>query len=153
MAAMVSPERIACAAEARSPARSTMLNWAKPHLLDEGGARPRSGLVYDDNAKAADYWVTGRPRQTMKDPARRDQDQRPCVVVVDEDRSEVSRAFVEQVALRQSQHRRACRRSRLAAQAIRSGDTMRGIYIPANFDARPQGRAPAAGCSPSTTAS
>ena len=54
------------------------------------------------------------------------------VVVVDEDRSEVSRAFVEDVAA--SQHRRAYGDLASAAQTIRAGDAIAAIYIPANFE-------------------
>ena len=68
------------------------------------------------------------------------------VVVVDEDRSETSRAFVEQVAaVSQSQHRRARRRSRIGV----AGDPIRRRHCrrlrPGRFRARPEGRAPPAG--------
>ena len=57
------------------------------------------------------------------------------VVVVDGDRSEVSRAFVEQVAA--SPNLSIVERagdSASAAQAIRAGDAIAAIYIPANFE-------------------
>src|SRR6201747_1071159 len=57
------------------------------------------------------------------------------VVVVDEDRSEVSRAFVEQVAA--SPNLSIVERAgdlASAAQAIRAGDAIAAIYIPANFE-------------------
>jgi ABC-2 type transport system permease protein len=57
------------------------------------------------------------------------------VVVVDEDRSEVSRAFVEQVAASPSLS--VVKRSgdlASAARAIRAGDAIAAIYIPANFE-------------------
>src|SRR5262249_28985073 len=55
------------------------------------------------------------------------------VVIVDEDRSEVSRAFVEQVAA--SPNLSIVERTgdlATAAQAIRTGDAIAAIYIPAN---------------------
>src|SRR5580704_7743670 len=57
------------------------------------------------------------------------------VAVVDEDRSETSRAFVEQVAASPSLGivERAGDLS-TAARAIRSGDAIAAIYIPANFE-------------------
>jgi ABC-2 type transport system permease protein len=57
------------------------------------------------------------------------------VVVVDADRSEVSRAFVEQVAA--SPNLGIVERTgdlASAAQAIRAGDAIAAIYIPANFE-------------------
>jgi ABC-2 type transport system permease protein len=57
------------------------------------------------------------------------------VVVVDGDRSEVSRAFVEQVAA--SPNLSIVERAgdlASAAQAIRSGEAIAAIYIPANFE-------------------
>ena len=57
------------------------------------------------------------------------------VVVVDEDRSEVSRAFVQQVAA--SPNLDIVERTgdlSSAARAIRSGDAIAAIYIPANFE-------------------
>src|SRR5258705_11597399 len=57
------------------------------------------------------------------------------VVVVDEDRSEVSRAFVEQVAA--SPNLSIVERTgdlASAARAIRSGDAIAAVYIPANFE-------------------
>ena len=57
------------------------------------------------------------------------------VVVVDEDRSEVSRAFVEQVAA--SPNLSIVERTgdlASAARAIRAGDAIAAIYIPANFE-------------------
>src|SRR4029077_2761872 len=57
------------------------------------------------------------------------------VVVVDEDRSEVSRAFVEQVAA--SPNLGIVERTgdlASAAQTIRAGDAIAAIYIPANFE-------------------
>jgi ABC-2 type transport system permease protein len=57
------------------------------------------------------------------------------VVVVDEDRSEVSRAFVEQVAA--SPNLSVVERTgdlASAARAIRAGDAIAAIYIPANFE-------------------
>jgi ABC-2 type transport system permease protein len=57
------------------------------------------------------------------------------VVVVDADRSEVSRAFVEQVAA--SPNLAIVERTgdlASAAQAIRTGDAIAAIYIPANFE-------------------
>src|SRR5882672_3055800 len=57
------------------------------------------------------------------------------VVVVDEDRSEVSRAFVEQVAA--SPNLAIVERTgdlASAARAIRTGDAIAAIYIPANFE-------------------
>jgi len=57
------------------------------------------------------------------------------VVVVDEDRSEVSRAFVEQVAA--SPGLRIAERAgdlASAAQAIRAGDAVAAIFIPYNFE-------------------
>ncbi len=57
------------------------------------------------------------------------------VVVVDEDRSETSRAFVEQVAASPSLsivERTADLAS--AARAIRSGEAIAAVYIPANFE-------------------
>ena len=57
------------------------------------------------------------------------------VVVVDEDRSEVSRAFVEQVAA--SPNLAIVERTgdlASAARAIRAGDAIAAIYIPANFE-------------------
>jgi ABC-2 type transport system permease protein len=57
------------------------------------------------------------------------------VVVVDEDRSETSRAFVEQVAASPSLsiiERAADLAS--AARAIRSGDAIAAVYIPADFE-------------------
>src|SRR5262249_51495148 len=67
------------------------------------------------------------------------------VVVVDEDRSETSRAFVEQVAA--SPNLSIVERAgdlASAAQAIRSGGALAAVYIPVNFerdlkaDRRPQ---------------
>jgi ABC-2 type transport system permease protein len=57
------------------------------------------------------------------------------VVVVDEDRSETSRAFVEQVATSPSLSIVA-RAGDLAsaARAIRSGDAIAAVYVPANFE-------------------
>src|ERR1700722_17842389 len=57
------------------------------------------------------------------------------VAVVDEDRSETSRAFVEQVAASPSLGivERAGDLS-TAARAIRAGDAIAAIYIPANFE-------------------
>jgi ABC-2 type transport system permease protein len=57
------------------------------------------------------------------------------VVVVDQDRSETSRAFVEQVAASPSLSIVA-RTDDLAsaARAIRSGDAIAAVYIPANFE-------------------
>src|SRR5262249_10091509 len=55
--------------------------------------------------------------------------------VVDEDRSEVSRAFVEQVAA--SPNLAIVERTgdlASAAQAIRSGEAIAAVYIPANFE-------------------
>ena len=57
------------------------------------------------------------------------------VVVVDADRSELSRAFVERVAA--SPNLAIVARSgdlASAARAIRSGDAIAAIYIPANFE-------------------
>jgi len=57
------------------------------------------------------------------------------VVVVDEDRSEVSRTFVEQVAA--SPNLAIVERTgdlASAAQAIRSGEAIAAVYIPANFE-------------------
>jgi ABC-2 type transport system permease protein len=57
------------------------------------------------------------------------------VVVVDADRSEVSRAFVQQVAA--SPNLAIVERTgdlASAAQAIRAGDAIAAIYIPANFE-------------------
>jgi ABC-2 type transport system permease protein len=57
------------------------------------------------------------------------------VAVVDEDRSEASRAFVEQVAA--SPNLAIVERTgdlAAAAQAIRSGDAIAAVYIPANFE-------------------
>jgi ABC-2 type transport system permease protein len=57
------------------------------------------------------------------------------VVVVDEDRSEVSRAFVEQVAA--SPNLSIVERTgdlASAARAIRTGDAIAAVYIPANFE-------------------
>ena len=57
------------------------------------------------------------------------------VVVVDEDRSEVSRAFVEQVAA--SPNLGIVERAgdlASAARAIRIGDAIAAIYIPAHFE-------------------
>ena len=57
------------------------------------------------------------------------------VVVVDADRSETSRAFVEQVAA--SPGLRIVERAgdlALAARAIRSGDAIAAVYVPANFE-------------------
>ena len=57
------------------------------------------------------------------------------VVVVDEDRSETSRAFVEQVAA--SPGLSIVARSgdlASAARAIRSGDAIAAVYIPVNFE-------------------
>jgi ABC-2 type transport system permease protein len=57
------------------------------------------------------------------------------VAVVDEDRSETSRAFVEQVAASPSLS--IVERSgdlATAARAIRSGDAIAAVYIPANFE-------------------
>jgi len=57
------------------------------------------------------------------------------VVVVDEDRSEVSRAFVEQVAA--SPNLAIVERTgdlASAARAIRAGDAIAAVYIPANFE-------------------
>src|SRR6516162_10812966 len=57
------------------------------------------------------------------------------IVVVDADRSETSRAFVEQVAASPSLGivERAGDLS-AAARAIRSGEAIAAIYIPANFE-------------------
>src|SRR5271169_6085237 len=57
------------------------------------------------------------------------------VAVVDEDRSETSRAFIEQVAASPSL-RIAPRSGDLAsaARAIRSGDAIAAVYIPADFE-------------------
>ena len=68
------------------------------------------------------------------------------VVVVDADRSETSRALVEQVAASaESRHRRAPRRPRVrGARDPGRGRHCRSLY-PGQFRARPQGRAPAAG--------
>src|ERR1700761_8762158 len=57
------------------------------------------------------------------------------VVVVDADRSEISRAFVEQVAASPSLG--LVERSgdlAAAARAIRAGDAIAAIYIPADFE-------------------
>ena len=57
------------------------------------------------------------------------------VVIVDEDRSDVSRAFVEQVSA--SPNLSIVERSgdlATAARAIRTGDAIAAIYIPANFE-------------------
>jgi ABC-2 type transport system permease protein len=57
------------------------------------------------------------------------------VVIVDADRSEVSRAFVEQVAA--SPNLAIVERTgdlATAARAIRSGDAIAAVYIPANFE-------------------
>ena len=57
------------------------------------------------------------------------------VVVVDEDRSETSRAFVEQVAA--SPNLGIVERTgdlASAARAIRAGDAIAAVYIPANFE-------------------
>ena len=57
------------------------------------------------------------------------------VVVVDGDRSEISRAFVEQVAA--SPNLSIVERSgdlASAARAIRAGDAIAAVYIPANFE-------------------
>src|SRR6516225_3151115 len=57
------------------------------------------------------------------------------VVVVDEDRSETSRAFVEQVAASPSLS--IVERSgdlAAAARAIRSGEAIAAVYLPANFE-------------------
>src|SRR5262245_24981436 len=57
------------------------------------------------------------------------------VVVVDADRSEISRAFVEQVAA--SPNLAIVERPgdlASAARAIRTGDAIAAIYIPANFE-------------------
>src|SRR3954464_6074549 len=57
------------------------------------------------------------------------------VVVVDADRSEVSRSFVEQIAA--SPNLAIVERAgdlATAAQAIRAGDAIAAIYIPANFE-------------------
>src|SRR3954447_8057157 len=57
------------------------------------------------------------------------------VVVVDEDRSELSRAFVEQVAA--SPNLSIVQRTgdlASAARAIRTGDAIAAVYIPANFE-------------------
>src|SRR4029077_7263100 len=57
------------------------------------------------------------------------------VVVVDEDRSEFSRAFVEQVAA--SPNLSIVERTgdlASAARAIRAGDAIAAVYIPANFE-------------------
>jgi ABC-2 type transport system permease protein len=57
------------------------------------------------------------------------------VVVVDEDRSETSRAFVEQVAA--SANLAIVERAgdlATAARAIRAGDAIAAVYIPANFE-------------------
>ena len=69
------------------------------------------------------------------------------VVVVDEDRSDTSRAFVERVAASPglSIVERAADLAS-AARAIRAGDAIAAVYIPANFERdlkaerRPQGR-------------
>src|SRR5208283_80139 len=57
------------------------------------------------------------------------------LVVVDEDRSDTSRAFVEQVAASPglSIVERAADLAS-AARAIRSGDAIGAVYIPANFE-------------------
>src|SRR5262247_1177289 len=57
------------------------------------------------------------------------------IVVVDEDRSDTSRAFVEQVAASPNLSI-AARPPDLAsaARAIRAGDAIAAIYIPANFE-------------------
>ena len=57
------------------------------------------------------------------------------VVVVDEDRSELSRAFIEQVAA--SPNLAIVERTSdlaAAARAIRTGDAIAAIYVPANFE-------------------
>ena len=57
------------------------------------------------------------------------------VAVVDEDRSELSRAFVEQVAA--SPNLSIVQRTgdlASAARAIRAGDAIAAVYIPANFE-------------------
>src|ERR1700752_3043462 len=57
------------------------------------------------------------------------------VVVIDADRSEISRAFVEQVAA--SPNLAIVERSgdlASAARAIRAGDAIAAVYIPANFE-------------------
>src|SRR5215813_12467440 len=57
------------------------------------------------------------------------------VVVVDQDRSDVSRAFVEHVAA--SPGLRIAERTgdlASAAQAIRAGDAISAIFIPSNFE-------------------
>ena len=57
------------------------------------------------------------------------------VVIVDADRSETSRAFVEASGgVARAQHRRARRRSRSAARAIRSGEAIAAVYMPADFE-------------------
>jgi ABC-2 type transport system permease protein len=63
------------------------------------------------------------------------------VAVVDEDRSETSRAFIEQGL------RIVPRTGDLAsaARAIRSGDAIAAVYIPADFERDPQGSATSAG--------
>ena len=68
------------------------------------------------------------------------------VAVVDEDRSETSRAFIEQVAASASL-RIVPRNGDLAsaARAIRSGDAIAAVYIPADFERDPQGSATSAG--------
>jgi ABC-2 type transport system permease protein len=68
------------------------------------------------------------------------------VAVVDEDRSETSRAFIEQVAASPSL-RIVPRTGDLAsaARAIRSGDAIAAVYIPADFERDPQGSATSAG--------
>jgi ABC-2 type transport system permease protein len=57
------------------------------------------------------------------------------VIVVDDDRSEISRAFIEKVAAAPglSITRRAADLAS-AAQAIRSGDAIAAVYIPADFE-------------------
>src|ERR1700704_2945210 len=57
------------------------------------------------------------------------------MVVVDEDRSETSRAFVEQVAA--SPNLSIVERAgdlASAARAIRAGDAIAAVYVPANFE-------------------
>src|SRR4029453_12180833 len=57
------------------------------------------------------------------------------VVVVDDDRSEISRGFVEQISA--SPNLKIVERSEdlaSAAGAIRSGDAIAAVYIPANFE-------------------
>ena len=68
------------------------------------------------------------------------------VTVVDEDRSDSSRAFVEYIAASPSLHivDRAGTLS-TAVKDIRSGKAISSVYIPPGLRARPEGRSPAAG--------